>query len=196
MIFGRRSNIALHHKREKIPLKIVGDAGIAAPDVGNGRMIPLVILDTGSRPDIAEFIRVHKFSGPGDVTTQWGATDDVGKKVVLVLSFSRPSELVAIIEFDIVRYGVIVEQILSSRALYLQAGKPGDRLIHNFEVPKIIVEIPDTQFRPIWDKLYHKATVAKLREAGLNRQQAKQVARTNIAEIRKATEIRVPATRA
>jgi len=187
----RRSNLALCHEHEKQPLRIVGDAAIAGPHVGNGRLIPVLILDTTARPDLVEFIRVHQYVPSGDVTIRWGRLDEHESKVALALSFIRPLELVAIIEFEIVRHGILVEQILSSRALYIQAGKEGDRIKHNVDAPKVIVEVPDTGFRAVWDKLYLGHVVGHMRACGLGRQQAKRAATQMIEEIRRLSQFRM-----
>lgn len=177
---------------ETVPLNIVGDAGIASPLVSGGRMIPVVILDTTERPDIVEYIRVHEYVSEGDVRTQRGLPRGGGRRVVLLLSVIRPVELGIGIAFDIDSQGIIVQQILDTRLLYVQAGKAGDRVKHNPDAPKVIFEIPDTGTRPQWDKTFLNRTIAKLRADGLPRQQAKHAARSIIAEMRKVSQIRVP----
>jgi hypothetical protein len=54
-------------------VQIAGDAAIATVGTGHGRLIPLLILDTIERPDLAEVIRVQAHSPAGDVVVQWGA---------------------------------------------------------------------------------------------------------------------------
>ena len=53
-------------------VQVVGDAAIAASPFVEGRLVPLVIVDTSGRPDLEELVRVHKHLPPGDVETQWG----------------------------------------------------------------------------------------------------------------------------
>jgi hypothetical protein len=92
----RSGSIELNHQREKNALRIVADGAIAHPGVSEGRLIPLVILDTKSRPDLEEFIRVHQYVGAGDVKSQWGQLVGHDNTIALILSFLRPAELVAI----------------------------------------------------------------------------------------------------
>jgi hypothetical protein len=63
MLFSqfRSGLIKLSHEREKEALRIVADGAIASRGVGEGRLIPLVILDTSSRPDVEEYIRPHQY---------------------------------------------------------------------------------------------------------------------------------------
>jgi hypothetical protein len=195
MLFSqfRRGLIELSHEREKDALRIVADGAIAHLGVGEGRLIPLVILDTSSRPDLEEYIRVHQYVGAGDVKCQWGQLIGHDNTVALALSFSRPAELVAILEFDLQRnHGVLVEQVLGSKALYIQAGREGDRLKHDVNLPKVILEAPDTGFgKKFWDKIYSQYTTAKMRERGLNRADAKRAAKESIKELRKLGTVRM-----
>jgi len=57
---------------------------------------------------------------------------------------STPTERAAVIEFEIVKQGILVEHILQSNGLYIQAGKVGDRLKHDLNRPKMLIEVPDT----------------------------------------------------
>jgi hypothetical protein len=63
---------------EKIPvdrhLPIVADAALAGP-VADGVLVPVLIVDTSNRSDVAELIRVHKFLPSGDVMTNWALLD-------------------------------------------------------------------------------------------------------------------------
>src|SRR6266536_2220208 len=70
-----RSSMVKRRRTEILPIKdfvpIVADGAMAGP-VAEGANIPLVILDTSKRPDIAEAIRVHAYLPPGDVASSWG----------------------------------------------------------------------------------------------------------------------------
>lgn len=179
----RRIKIIPHNEYESHIIRVVGDGLMANEHVGNGCLIPLVILDTINRPDLVELIRVHKHFPPGDTNIQWGRFN-VGT-IALILSFHRPSELIAIIEFDVEEQGLIVEQILLSRALYIQPGREGDRLKHNMNAPKILVEIPELGFRQIWDDIFHRRIIMKMKKKGLNQPQAKRAAQQFIEEFRR-----------
>ena len=189
----RTGIIDLHHPREKNALKIVGDGAIAHPMIGEGRLIPVVILDTTDRPDLEEHIRLHQYISPGDVTVQWGQVIGHEDTISLILSLSRPSEMIAIIEFDLERnHGVLIEQVLASKALYIQHGREGDRLKYTMEVPKVILEVLDTGFRDTWDQIHTRYVTAKLKSEGLNRATAKREAKRLIEEIRSFSAMRVP----
>jgi hypothetical protein len=173
------------------PIPIVADGAIATETLGYGRLIPLVILDTSDRPDLEEFIRVHQYSGPGDVVSQWATLEDGSKRIGLVLTFSGPMDLTVILAFNPEEQGGLVDQIITAKGLYLQAGRPGDRLIKNPNAPKVIANIPDTGFSKVWDDMFFRAAVKRARASGFDRRQAKDVARGFIAEWRKFGNFRM-----
>ena len=180
-----RTKIPLKHPWEAQPVKIVGDAAIATINVGEGRLIPMVIIDSSQRPDIEEMIRVHEYLQPGDVTTQWGNMANTSDSIALLLRFIRPAETFIVLNFDIVKQGVIVDQILSSNGLYLQAGHEGDRFGNTPGAKRILIEVPETGFSKDWDGLYTKCLIKDFRRMGLRKHQAIEAAKEAIGKMRK-----------
>jgi hypothetical protein len=177
---------------EEQPVRIVADAAVSTRGVFGGRFVPLLILDTTDRPDIDELIRVHHtLLKPGDVKMLWAERDGHGGRIALVLTFVRPVEATVIIEFDIAKQGILVEQALSGKGLYLQSGRDGDRLIKDPDRPKVLLEIVDTGFGKNWDRLFHKYLAKHFRTKGLGRSDAKQAARSAIEELRKLGSLRM-----
>ena len=169
---------------------IVGDAAVAEGHIAEGRLIPLVIIDAEVRPDIAELIRAHQHTPPGDVTCRWGQLQGSKDRVALFLHFTKPIQLSAALEFEIVRQGILVEQMLVAKCLYLQPGKPGDRISTSWKVPRILIEVPDTGFREAWDYLFERNLVADFKRRGLSRQQAKQVTKEALSKLRQFGSVR------
>jgi hypothetical protein len=190
-LFLRYGKIPLHNERERIPVAIVADAAMAAAPIGDGRLIPVLIIDTSDRPDLDELIRVHEYLPPGDVEIQWGELPGSSGRIGLVLSFKRPIETVAVLEFDIVKQGILVDQILTARVLYLQAGRRGDRFITTLDARRIFVEVPDTGVWKYWDKLLHKHLAKYMKTHGTTRQQAKQAAAQAIEDMRTVGQFRM-----
>lgn len=189
---ARYTALPVGSPEEAKAVPVAGDAAIATIGTGHGRLIPLVILDTTERPDLAEVIRVQAHLLDGDVVVQWGQLRNRFSHIALFLRFTRPAARVAIIEFEIVKQGILVEHALMSQALYIQAGKAGDRLIYDLDLPKMLIEVPETGFRAHWDKLYHDAVVARIvAEGGLARKAAKAAASSYIQEIREVARLRV-----
>ena len=68
----RPVTIPVNHAREAVPIRIVADGAISTGIVGDGRMLPVLILDATERPDIHAFIAMQRDSEAGDVHVQWG----------------------------------------------------------------------------------------------------------------------------
>jgi hypothetical protein len=191
-LFRRYGKIPLHSEQERRPVPIVADAGIAAATLGDGRLVPLLIINTAERPDLDELIRVHEHLPPGDVDIQWGTLPGSKKDhVALVLWFKKPIEATAILEFDIVRQGILIDQILTARMFYLQPGRPGDRLKTTLGARRIFVEVPDTGFRERWEKLFHKRLAKNMKSKGLGSQEARQAAAKAIEAMRTVGRLRM-----
>jgi hypothetical protein len=182
---SKKFEIPTKHPWEARPAVIVSDAAIATVHVGEGRLIPLVIIDSSERPDIEELVRVHEFLPPGDVTVQWGHMENTPECISLFLRFVRPVEALLVLNFSIVKQGGIVDQILLSRALYLQPGRTGDRFRNTIDAKRILIEVTDTGFGKTWDELLLKHLVNDYRQKGLPKHQAKEAAMAFIEEWRR-----------
>jgi hypothetical protein len=190
----RYQSIPMNSVQEAQVVPIVGDAAIATVGVGHGRLIPLIIIDATNRPDLAEVIQAQVHLPPGDVAVQWGVLPKRHDHIALLLKFKRPTERAAVVEFDIAKQGILIEHILQSNALYIQAGKFGDRLKYDLNRPKMLVEVPDTGIRALWDKLFFDAVVKRARKDGLGRRDAKEVAQAAIGQIRELAKFRMKST--
>jgi hypothetical protein len=187
-----RETIVFKQAIEKLPIPIVWDAAIANVSVADGKLLPLIIIDTSSRPDIEDMIAVHEKLGPGDVQVIWGRVSAKQKDITLWLLFKRPSECIVRLDFDIVKRGGIVDHIIGSEALYLQCGKQGDRLAGTFERNKIIIEVPSKSFRVEWDKILHEALEKDAqKKVGASKSQSREYSQKVVQEWRKLTGTRM-----
>lgn len=170
---------------------IVGDAAIAT-QFAEGRLLPVLILDTLRRPEITELIRVHAYM-QGDVASRWASSRDDDDVVMLILTFERPLEVELILEFSIEHQAMLVECILSGGAVYLQTGVPGDRLLMTMEAPRMLVEVPASGFRAYWEQLFlNRMTIVMSRRLGVPRKKARPVAQRLIAELKQLANFRIP----
>jgi hypothetical protein len=185
-------NIWRRGGREEFPFRvpkpavpIVSDAAIGTEAVSDGRFIPLVILDTRIRPDIAELIKIQEKVPPGDVISAWGSLLDGPKDhIALFLHVQRPIELTFALNFDLSKQGSVVELALRARAIYLQPGKPGDRLYKTLDAPRMIAEIGAEMPHGRWDQLWSGALKRKLRAQGLRNNEARKAAEQFIEQMR------------
>ena len=177
---------------EMVP--IVADAAIAGPGT-EGRLVTVLLLDTSNHPKVAEAIRVHEHLRTGDVKSQWCRSLDNDDDVALVLELISPVEVTFGIRFGMERQAILVETMLTSGSVILQQGQPGDRYMNNMGKPSMIVELPDTGFRPHWDEmLLARMTKVISSELGIPRRKARPIAAEMIAEMRKLVELRMPQT--
>jgi len=101
-------------------------------------------------------------------------------------------ELSILLEFDIVKQGILVEQALTGQGIYItKAESEDDRFMKNLDRPKVIVEVPDTGFSKTWDDLFHKYLVQYFRDNGMRRFEARRAARSSIEELRNFGKLRM-----
>ncbi len=168
----RKIEIKTKNKEEENPVPIISDAAIASVGVGEGKLIPLLIIDTSKRPDINALIKMHKEIPSGDADSSWGHINKKTKNsITLILDFKRPAQLVVCLEFDIIKQGIIVDFILNSKALYLQPGTKNQRLCDTIDEERIVIEIPHTGFEQNWDKLWEKNLIKDLKKRGLSKKE-------------------------
>jgi hypothetical protein len=183
-------------RKTKIPLSlivpIVGDGAMAAPAVADGRLLPVVIVDSSARREVSEVIRVHAHLQPGDVFSQWASSRDNDDHVLLNLKFVQPMEVELALLFSIERQAILVETILRGGAVYLQAGTAGDRVSTTMDAPRVLVEIPETGFRPRWDELFlSRMMVVMSRQLRISRRRARPVTEAFISQIRQLAGLRI-----
>lgn len=178
---------------ETRPVPIVSDAAVATEPVADGRLIPLLIVDTAERPDIEQLVKAHEHITPGDVDTQWGRALGKGEleSVFLFCDFKRPVRCFLMLEFELPRLAAVVDLIVGARAVYLQPGQTGDRLVTAFDNPRIIAEVFVDDFAPEWDRIYSKVVEREFRKrGGLRRSQARRAAKDHITQMRHLRGVR------
>src|SRR5436305_870122 len=148
----RRRAIDLNHPREREPVPIVSDALMLSVGIAEGRAIPVLILDTSTRSDIEDLVRAHEHLGSGDATTGFGSAGLLRRRLLrLFIQFHRPQRCVILLEFNVARNGGVIDQIVQSELMYIQPGKPGDRLTYTMDHPRVSVEVPSESFKPFWE---------------------------------------------
>ena len=189
----RRRAFEIRHALEAQPLPVVSDALMASRGVADGRLIPVLILDTSSRPDIDSMVRAHESLGPGDVMSGWGVRSRFDSSHIrLFLSVSRPSSCTLLIDLPTVTRGGTVDRIVQAQGLYVQPGRPGDRLASTLDHPRILVEVPSRDFRSTWEVLLRKELTRSFRRQGLSRSNAKKATTAFLNQWRDFTATRMP----
>lgn len=166
-------------KRNKIKLPtstivpIIDDGAIATQNVGEGRMVPVIIVDCSEIIELRDLIYAHEDNmPPGDVECTWAVLAKDKTKVILILKFTKPSNLEVSLQFYIEKQYSIVDGILISNGLYLQPSESGMKVSEGLQNKKILVEIPETGFSPKWEELYTKMLINKFKRSGFSRSDA------------------------
>jgi hypothetical protein len=172
-------------------VEIAGNGAIAGPAV-HGVFVPVLILDTTSHPAVAEAIRQQALAPAGDVLVQWGKIDG---EIALSLRFIRPVTTTAVIRFEFDRHAILVDLILSARLVYLQSGSPGDRIKHDIDKTKMVVQVDETGFESEWEAFYLAKQAANFRRAGMKHKQAMIAAKGTLGELHRFGSVRIPTGR-
>lgn len=139
--------------KDAICTPIVSNAIVSSEGIANGRGIPVVVVAPDENHIIDNIISTHQSIPSGHVSSQWASSVDQST-IYLILDFSDPVANKVIIAFDIIKYGIIVDQIIFSQCLYLMTGTPGMHFSENTEKPRIILEVPSEDFKDSWGKIY------------------------------------------
>lgn len=171
---------------------IVGDGAIAHPDIGEGRLIPVLILDCNNHPALRDLILIHAETPPGDVVVRWGRRIFDKRHVYLTLDFARPVATSASLCFDVQKQGRLVDWIINARGVYLQPSTSGRKVMEGIDQPKIVIEIPPGTTLPGWDKMYQSSVIKSYTRHGYSRVQAKEAAAQHLARLREMAAMRMP----
>lgn len=163
-----------HDKANIVP--IAGNGAIGSPDIADGRIIPVLIVDCSEHPKLYELILIHEQTPPGDVTVKWGRKRFDKKSVYLSIVFHRPIATEAIFRFGLSDQAGLVDGIIHSRGVYLQPLQSGTRVIDGMNQPKIIVEIPSSATFDGWKAMHHAQAVKSYRAQGAPKKIAKALA--------------------
>jgi hypothetical protein len=182
-IWKRRGEQAFHYNRNRV-VPVVAHAAVASEAIGDGRLLPLVILDTTHFPDIVDLFRVHDATPPGDADSGWVLIDKNFDRLGLGLQFRKPFETTFVIDFELTEHGSAVDLAMKGRAIYLQAGKPGDRLYRTMDSPRIVVELGAEAPKKEWEVIWQRAIKNRLRSEGVNRKEAKRLSPVYMEKMR------------
>ncbi|MFZ2406775.1 MAG: hypothetical protein WAW41_16695 [Methylobacter sp.] len=168
--------------RDIVP--IVGDGAIANPDFGDGRFIPVLIVDCCNHSALLDLILIHSETPPGDVVAKWGRRRFEKKHIYLTLDFKRPVETSASFCFNVAKQSILVDWIRNARGVYLQPTESGSKVSEGINSPKISVEIPSSATLPDWEEIYRDSLIKRYVKSGFSKTQAKEAAIQHLARSR------------
>lgn len=152
------------------PYKIVKNATVADPRLGEGRMIPVLILSSKNDSELRELLEIHKDVSSGDIKVQWGdyiTTLLKKEKMFLEIEFINPKKFVFHIVFDIDKDYSLIDAIFQSRGVYINLGTKDDKISSVFfkeNNETIVLEVADTNLDDFWEKRLRKVLLKKARK--------------------------------
>lgn len=171
--------------------KVVADGGMSAPSIGEGRLVPALIIDIKNDIEVSELIQLHKGTLPGDIQLVWSLPKGFffPKSIYLNLEFIRPMNLKFGIEFTISNQFSLIDGIIQSRAFYLITGKSSDKVSQLIN-ESILIEVPNLNFDKKWNDMLFLIVKKKYKNMGASRKEAEAFASNHIKSMRDIWNIR------
>lgn len=165
-------------------VRVVSDAGIATPSVADGKLMPVLTLNSKDVPELTTMLDFHQNTPPGDVTSTWLVQRFSKSYMYLLLEFVKPTEMKVAIEFKLSKHPPVIDGIIISHGFYLRTNDTSDHFADDLESPCIIVEVPDETIPPYWEELYRKLTLKKIKKAGYSKKEAQELSKEHISRMR------------
>ncbi len=140
-------------QKNDLILPVVASSMVASRGIVNGRNIPVIFVESDKEKKIDEIISIHQTMHSGNIQFNWGATPD-NKFVVLIVNFESPIIQKLVILFDIIKFGIVVEQILYSQCVWLMIGDENSKLSSCINYNRILLEVPSDEFKEIWKPMF------------------------------------------
>ncbi|MCK7598087.1 hypothetical protein M0G74_12465 [Microbulbifer sp. CAU 1566] len=160
---------------------VVRTGGIATAELGEGRLIPVLILDCKNHKSLLELIYLHEDSPPGDVKCTWGANS---KFFYLLFDFSRPTEVSCGVKFEISSQWRVADGIVRAKGVYLQPIDSGENVLAGIHNSKVLVEVSPEAKMEDWDARIIKFLRKKLRKNGFTRKDSISASKSTLDENR------------
>lgn len=148
---------------DEIRLLVSASSAIASVDVANGRNIPVVFVPSDDNKKIDDIISLHENFEEGNCFTSWGITPDK-KYALLCLDFQNPVKQKVILFFDIVRFGIVVEQIMYAQCMFLTIGGEASKLSLCMGQKRILLDVYCDEFKDLWSVIFRKEYAKYLRK--------------------------------
>ncbi len=178
-------------QRVNLPIYRIAEEGLMSSEsVGEGRLIPALVIDINGNQEIEELIRIHESITAGDVTMSWGQDFFHRNELVFKMIFTKPMEIEFGILFNIKTDYSLIDGMIESKGVYIQTGKKGDKISKTQEVPKILIEVPDMGIKTKWNEILLTTVKKQFRKQGANKRESIKMAKDHITEMRKFWKMR------
>lgn len=171
-----------------VPLMNVGI--VSTQSVAEGKLLPNIVLDISDHPNVAQYFDVHKnVSSMGDADTQWACLTTNGPYSIkgdmcLIFESLLPTQVMFGVIFKMEEHAESIDQIIRTKAVYLQASSPKLGKHVNFDSPRLLIEVPAEFPFKDWEKRLHRSIMKKFLRRKIKKKQAKTLATKYIEEYR------------
>lgn len=178
---------------------IVEDGMSSTPLWGEGRLMPIVVLNEAQDKDgrLLELLAIHQDTNGGDVITSWGIqTKSILRrdKILLHIEFVKPVEYIFLIEFILNKDYGLIDAIRQSNSLQIFSGKKGDKVSKKMKEGRsnfILLEVTnDESTKDWWEKLLRMTIAKRLRKLKVPKSKIKSEVQNQINHIREILNIR------
>jgi hypothetical protein len=160
---------------------------ISHPELGEGRFIPSLVVNSFSDNKLKELIKIHQDTPPGDTVTYWSRPASLFKTKIwhLHIEFSQPMTYKFRIAFKLNKQYSLIDAIFISQATYLSVGNKGDK-VSEMKNEMILVEIPEIkETRKVWERTLNEVLKDIIRKTGVPKKQVKIEIKKHKSEMRK-----------
>lgn len=147
----------------EIRLLVTASSAIASVGVANGRNIPVVFVPSDDDKKIDNIVSLHENIKEGTCFTSWGITADK-KFAVLHLDFQVPVKQKVILFFDIIKFGIVVEQIMHSQCMFLTIGDEASKLSLCMGNKRILIDVCCDEFKDEWSDIFREEYAKHLKK--------------------------------
>ena len=179
----------------RLPIYSIQENGlIAFPGLGEGRLIPAVVLNGSAGHELKEFLIAHVSTiERGDVVTQWASpVSQFFKPKVwfLYVKFLKPRALEFYIEFVLEQHPKLIDAIFQSRGLYVRYGFLGDKISKQTAAGTVLVEVPDLGQDRKWEDTFREILKGRLKKERVPKNLIKSQIENQIRESRELLHFR------
>jgi len=169
----------------------IADGMLSIPKLGEGRLIPCVILEKSIAREVYNLCQAHINSEPGDVTTTWARPFSLLKptNLILKIEFKKPIQATFGIVFNIFNHFALIDAIVQSQALRIEAGNIGDK-ISQLKNADILIEVQRTNFAGVWEKHLLHTLKERYKKKGIKKNKLEHLAKEHIKSMREIFKIR------
>ncbi len=178
--------------RKDYPIfKFIANGVVKFPFIGEGRPFPSLIFEKNTALIITELCKAHENPLSGDAETTWGTPISLfkPKEFILKITFKNPIETTFGISFEGKKHFSLIDGIIHSQSLRIEAGNFGDK-ISDLRNSDILIEVPKTKFANKWNSYLEDILRSIYKQKGVHKKELKKVVNQHIKSMREVWDIR------